>query len=55
VPAAPQGLADLDGEKQEVEQQLQECAEEAAQDLGLQLDKTIKWVAWAVCFLPFLA
>ncbi|KAI3431433.1 hypothetical protein D9Q98_004485 [Chlorella vulgaris] len=41
-PTYDQGLADLDGEKQEVEQQLQECAEEAAQDLGLQLDKTIK-------------
>lgn len=37
-----QGLADIDAEKQEVEAQLQECAEAAAKDLGLVLDKTLK-------------
>ena len=39
---ASQGLADIDAEKQEVEAQLQECAEAAAADLGLVLDKTLK-------------
>ena len=37
-----QGLADIDGERGEVEAQVQECAEAAARDLGLQLDKTLK-------------
>jgi hypothetical protein len=37
-----QGLADLDGEKQEVEAELQVLAEAAAKDLGLVLDKTLK-------------
>ena len=37
-----QGLADLDGEKQEVEAELQGLAEAAAKDLGLVLDKTLK-------------
>ncbi|KAI7843327.1 hypothetical protein COHA_003025 [Chlorella ohadii] len=41
-PTYDAGLADIDAEKQEVEQQLQECAEAAARDLGLMLDKTIK-------------
>jgi DNA mismatch repair protein MSH2 len=35
-------LADIDTEKQEVEATLQECAEAAARDLGLVLDKTLK-------------
>lgn len=45
APGSPpilQGLADIDAEKQEVEVQLQECAETAASDLGLVLDKTLK-------------
>jgi hypothetical protein len=37
-----QGLADLDGEKLEVEAELQVLAEAAAKDLGLVLDKTLK-------------
>lgn len=49
-PPPSQGLGEIDGEKREVEAQLQELAEEAAKDLGLTLDKNLKCVT-AFCFL----
>lgn len=41
-PTYDAGLGELDGEKREVEAQLQDLAEEAAKDLGLTLDKSLK-------------
>ncbi|KAL4431744.1 hypothetical protein ABPG77_002960 [Micractinium sp. CCAP 211/92] len=41
-PTYDAGLGEIDGEKREVEDQLQELAEEAARDLGLTLDKNLK-------------
>lgn len=37
-----EGLAELEGQKTEIESEIQRLAEEAASDLGLVLDKTIK-------------